>query len=401
MRKFFVACLLLAVTLVLIILQYGQNIAHYEVQQYGQNIAHIAIQQYGFSFQRSQKTVGYQKFKDGKITRRHQNPKDPDWYGASLGDYHMYAYSALYDNRNITGRPRVPHIVVLGLWQKTGGTIYCGFWNDTEILNVSAATLIISRYAGRPGPCSFKFIIHCPCPKLDRFPQFVSLDSNRQRLVSKHLLKVPVELPRVPEKKGEFVVCVNDRYHITKETVDEIQPRGIVEWVEMVRLLGADHIAVYNHSMTPEVAKVFHYYEKQGFVQIFSKSLLPIDQTLRKPDRVLGLNDCLYRHMHSYKIIIIDTDELIASYSVNNFQELLVEIALKANVDIDNSLFTFRNQRYFVDDPRVVPGPLVTQFAVRHTSAENPGERTKMIVDPNLCLVVNCHKCWHKQRNIN
>ena len=146
--------------------------------------------------------------------------------------------------------------------------------------------------------------------------------------------------------------------------------------------------------MTPDVAKIFHYYAKKRYVELFSKSLLPNDHEKTLPDSVVSMNDCLYRFMHSYhKMILIDTDEVIASYTASSFQQLLLDVASKTDMSLKNTLFTFRNQRYFDDDPRVVPGPLVTQFAVRHTDPEVPGKRPKMITDPNLCLAGGAHSC--------
>ena len=46
-----------------------------------------------------------------------------------------------------------------------------------------------------------------------------------------------------------------------------------VEFIEMYRILGADHFTFYDHSAGPEVKKILNYYEKIGLVTVMSWDL--------------------------------------------------------------------------------------------------------------------------------
>ena len=46
-----------------------------------------------------------------------------------------------------------------------------------------------------------------------------------------------------------------------------------VEFIEMYRLLGADHFYFYDHSPGPEIKRILQYYEEKGLVTLLSWNL--------------------------------------------------------------------------------------------------------------------------------
>ena len=337
-----------------------------------------------------------------------------DWHGVFLDDFKVYAYSAFYDSRYLQPRPPIPHVVVIGVWEnlKPNTTLYCALYRDSrsnappKIVQVSVMKDTISAYSSVTRNA---FVVHCPVEEEEeeeedvtgRFvvPSDVSLDINRTRLERGETFKVPVEIPEKPKEKKKFAICLKEVYDVFDFSVDPIEVNQLVEWVELNKLLGVDHIIVYNHSMGTEMSRVFRYYAEIGYVDVLSAGKLPSDKIPVKPARAVGLNDCLYRFMYFYdKMIDIDTDEFISSKTSYSYDHLFNTILQYRGVSRDNTSYVFRNQRYFIDDPNLkpVPGNLVTQYAVRHVTPELPRYRSKLIVDPHCCLMVSPHQCIHK-----
>ena len=104
-------------------------------------------------------------------------------------------------------------------------------------------------------------------------------------------------------------------------------------------------------------------------------------------ERDIGLNDCLYRNMYAFhKMVDIDTDEIIAGKQSFKLWPMLQEVAANKKEPMQNMLFTFRNERYFTDDPRqqtenTTHPSLLTQTLVYHMPPESPAKRPKPIVD--------------------
>lgn len=102
-------------------------------------------------------------------------------------------------------------------------------------------------------------MIACVLPQRykDQIPQSISL-VEKQCDNSTNNLRVIYEKP--PEKKG-FAVCVKglDFLH------EDLSVR-LVEWIELLNLLGADKVFFYELQVHPNISKVLKYYEQEGKV---------------------------------------------------------------------------------------------------------------------------------------
>ena len=335
---------------------------------------------------------------------RHQRG-GTEWYGAIIGNFRFYAYSAFYDDRLIPGRAQVPHVVIVGIFNTLIQEIHCGLWSGSKFLHLASNVSYYKTLNTRKDRMVKSVIVLCPIRPRNSIPNFVGVDHLKRRLMIKPLFRVPVEIPQKLEQKKDFMICMNRMYFSKNESVDPIQPINVVEWVELNKILGVEFIAVYNHSMEEKIAKVFRYYEAQGFVQIFTRRGTPGEKPNDKPANDVCNVDCIYRFMHAYhKMVNIDIDEIIASYTVDKLKDVLLEEARIQNVSYDKTVFEFANQRYFTDDPRVQPGLLKTQFATRHIGPEywrntTLLERSKTIVHPDVCFTVCPHRC--DKENVN
>jgi hypothetical protein len=232
-------------------------------------------------------------------------------------------------------------------------------------------------------------------------PKFVSLQKGSLTF-NKQAVKIPIEIPPKPTVKKKLLVCLKAIYIPPNNSLEEpLTYVPIVEWFELNKILGVDHITAYIHSISTEQARLFHFYVKQGFLDLLSAASPPG----WNPTKVLSIsrseniNDCLYRNMYAYhKIMIIDTDEFIVPQKEYSVWNMMVAVAKRLNVNLERTIFALRNQIYYTDDPRLQHSLLQTQFAIRHRDPEPVTVRAKMILDPNVCFFATSHRCSYVAR---
>jgi hypothetical protein len=79
-------------------------------------------------------------------------------------------------------------------------------------------------------------------------------------------------------KKNRFAVCVKGMYF----PHEDLSAR-MIEWVELLTILGAEKIFLYEFHVHPNVTKVLQYYVEEGKVDLTPLTLpsrLPSDKTL-------------------------------------------------------------------------------------------------------------------------
>jgi hypothetical protein len=168
---------------------------------------------------------------------------------------------------------------------------------------------------------------------------------------------------KVPEKdKKNFAVCVKglDFLH------DDLSVR-LVEWIELLNILGADKIFFYDLAIHPNISKVLNYYERRdmvettpltlpggqpnipGFMHMYLKSKV----THKRQNEIIPYNDCLYKNMYRYKYLaLLDTDEVIMPLTENSWKDLMEKMVIPDSLEILNesrASYNFRNV-YFLDD---------------------------------------------------
>jgi hypothetical protein len=166
---------------------------------------------------------------------------------------------------------------------------------------------------------------------------------------------------RPPQKKG-FAVCVKglDFLH------EDLSVR-LVEWIELLGLLGANKIFFYELAVHPNITKVLRHYEATGQVDVTPLTLpggQPNDPRIRhiylgkkvnhkRQNEVIPYNDCLYRNLYQYEYIaLLDIDEVIMPMKgTTSWKELMLAVDKKARQSRNDSRasYNFRNI-YFMDD---------------------------------------------------
>ncbi|KAK4872699.1 hypothetical protein RN001_014728 [Aquatica leii] len=158
-------------------------------------------------------------------------------------------------------------------------------------------------------------------------------------------------------EKQDFAICVKGMDFFL-EDISSV----LTEWIEMMTLLGAHKIFMYNLHVHPNVSKVLKYYEKQERVEIVPLSL-PAGQpnilfwqhiylenrvTHKFQGEIIPYNDCLYKHMYEYKyIVLVDVDEVIVPLNGSTWKDLLGYLHQKVGTDYD--AYNVRNLYFFTD----------------------------------------------------
>lgn len=201
-----------------------------------------------------------------------------------------------------------------------------------------------------------------------------SIQSQHRPLVEydcKETLPITNNLPvynQKPAVKEKFAVCVKglDFPH------EDVSVR-LVEWIELLNLLGAGKIFLYELDVHENISKVLHYYQKRGIVELSPLTLpgaqpnLPEYQhlylksklTAKRQNELIPYNDCLYRNLNSYQYLaLLDIDEIIMPLKHHNWFGLMqeVESLSLSEQNYSRASYNVRNV-YFFDD---LAGPLGT-----------------------------------------
>lgn len=189
-----------------------------------------------------------------------------------------------------------------------------------------------------------------------------------------------------PQHKKDFAVCVKglDFLH------EDVSIR-LIEWIELIHLLGADKIYFYQFQVHPNVSRMLQYYEQQGKVEVVQLSLpgtvpnspalrhlfLKKEAVQRRQLEVIPYNDCFYKHMYEYRyIVLLDTDEVIIP-SRGNWHDLL---KLLEEQDPTNNHFYYARNVYFLDN--LLPNNFYFQNVPRYMHMSQHVYRTENYTKP-------------------
>ncbi|XP_011647628.1 uncharacterized protein LOC105433852 [Pogonomyrmex barbatus] len=273
-------------------------------------------------------------------------------------------FGAFYDNRKLS---RIgPAIRIVGMIDRIEPTVktYCQVWYEGENEPKIVETLEY-KYIWYPKWGNYKqgiyqpYVIACRLPPqaYGKPPSSVSVVEKRCDTATNHLRVIYNK----PERKKDFAVCVKglDFLH------EDLSVR-LVEWIELISLLGADKIYFYELQVHPNVTKVLRHYQHLGMVHVTPLTLpggqpnVPAFQHMyltkktnhKRQNELIPYNDCLYKHMYEYEYIaLLDVDEVIMPVKDTTWQELMRRVLPKA-LQIRNETRASYNVRnvYFLDD---------------------------------------------------
>lgn len=330
----------------------------------------------------------------------------------SNGSFHLY--SAYYDVRKLS---RIgPAVRVLGMINRIEPTVHthCQLWFDDHRQPVIVKTMeykyIWYKKWGNYKQGIFQpYLIACQVPKSHRHvvPASVSLVERACDKATNNL-RVVYDRPAGP-KKG-FAVCVKGLDFL----YEDLSVR-LVEWIELLRRLGADKIFFYQLQVHPNISKVLAYYEARGAVHVTPLTLpggqpnVPGFQHLyltkkvnhKRQNELIPYNDCLYRNLYTYEYIaLLDVDEVIMPIRVDTWRELMNTVVAKARA-VRNETRASYNVRnvYFLDDLihthgwfKTIPRYMhMLQHVYRSKNYTKPNQYVKCFHNPERALTLHNH----------
>jgi len=346
------------------------------------------------------------------------------WQETDTSNGTFYLYGAYLDVRknNRLG----PTVRILGMINRLEPTVktYCQFWfNGTRepiISKVLEYKYIWYRKWGNYKPGIFQpYMLACQLPKShwEQVPLSVSVVENVCDTATNNLRVIYNKLPEGKTKKHNFAVCVKGLDFPT----EDLSVR-LIEWFELLHLLGANKIFLYNLEVHPNVTKVLDYYENKGYVDVTPISLpgyqpnMQILQHLylksktnnKRQNELIPYNDCLYRNMYQYEYIaLLDIDEVIMPIAEDNWSDLMKKVkklALKVKNE-DRASYNFRNV-YFLDEmleAHTKSGSLpfglkdipeymhMARHVYRSANYTKPGQYVKCFHNPEKALILHNH----------
>ncbi|XP_071090097.1 beta-1,4-galactosyltransferase galt-1-like [Haliotis cracherodii] len=155
------------------------------------------------------------------------------------------------------------------------------------------------------------WILSCQVPKCyvdkGRQPCVVSVSLSPKESSTNSVEMSILTTERSPqETQVDFAVCVPPLF-------GKIRKDQIVQFVELTRMLGANHFMFYVHDVKPNVKEVLKHYESLGIATI-RKWAVPSKNPMSiwYHGQSLAINDCLYRHMANVQYLVFnDVDEFL------------------------------------------------------------------------------------------
>ncbi|KAF0314567.1 hypothetical protein FJT64_015008 [Amphibalanus amphitrite] len=206
-------------------------------------------------------------------------------------------------------------------------------------------------------------------------------------------------------RRNGFAVCVKGL-----QLGDEWAGR-LVEWVELLRLIGADAFVFYRYDTGPEVSKVLEHYETQGVATVVNATL-PGFQPNYPPARrrylraavwqkrrfeLVHYNDCLYRSLYRYRFVVpLDVDEVLVPRQYRTWAELIEHLEVNPHLLQRFASLSVRHV-YFFDNLTQTPDPGLPEHfhALRHTersaNISGRGFSSKAFVSTRGALTVFNH----------
>jgi len=264
------------------------------------------------------------------------------WQIFSTTNETVFLYGAYYDVRKRCSVCPVVRLLAATDRPLVTGKTYCQIWFADSREPVIVESLSYFRIMTNDLPLN-PYLITCPIPPDcgNRVPMFVSL-VERMCEVASNSLRIIFDKPGNASRKRGFAVCVKmlDYLH------EDLSPR-LIEWIELVRLLGADKIHFYTLFVHENMTKVLKYYQQRGLVELTPTTLVgeevnaPYFQHLfltnltwqeKWINEVIQVNDCFYKNMYKYDYITpFDTDEVIVPNEEFNWTSLMKTVLKKTS----------------------------------------------------------------------
>jgi len=198
--------------------------------------------------------------------------------------------------------------------------------------------ILSTKFTGRLPPCSVVVTQNLSSDDQVRLPVFrtnidepLTVEEEKDSWMSgvsllRELTRAKAADIQKKKRPGNFAVCVPPLY-------GTLMPATLVQFVELTRLLGAEHFVFYVGSVSETVRQVLDAYEADDVLTTIPWVLpAAAAHSVWNNAQLLAVNDCLYRTSHAFQHVAFnDVDEFIVPHSAMNWSLMLAE--LTAGVD--------------------------------------------------------------------
>ncbi|XP_034180995.2 uncharacterized protein LOC117604715 [Osmia lignaria lignaria] len=323
-------------------------------------------------------------------------------------------FGAFYDRRKLS---RIgPAIRIVGMIDRIEPTVktHCQLWYDGErepkiVETLEYKYIWYSKWGNYKQGIYQPYVIACKIPQshwLKGPPASVSMVEKPCDTATNNLRVIYNK----PERKKDFAVCVKglDFLH------EDLSVR-LVEWIELITLLGADKIFFYQLQVHPNVTKILDHYQRLGKVHVTPLTLpggqpnVPAFQHMyltkktnhKRQNELIPYNDCLYKHMYEYEYIaLLDVDEVIMPVQDDTWQQLMKRVLAKAfkirnetraSYNVRNVYFLddlLHSHGYFKDIPKYMH---MLQHVYRSKNFTKPNQYIKCFHNPERVVTLHNH----------
>ncbi|XP_046565718.1 beta-1,4-galactosyltransferase galt-1-like [Haliotis rubra] len=223
-------------------------------------------------------------------------------------------YSAYYDAREDI--PYIRIIASVARHAKNSTLLWCHFDPEGVDTNISLVTQVTYyQMCENHNRDIGGWIISCQVPRWyvdkGRSPCAVSVSlSPTESITNSAQMSILTTEKSAQEAQVDFAVCVPPLF-------GKIRKDEIVQFVELTRLLGANHFVFYVYDVKPDVKEVLKYYESMGIATILKWAIPSRNvRSIWYYGQSLAINDCLYRHMATVQYLIFnDVDEFLIPHA--------------------------------------------------------------------------------------
>ena len=213
-------------------------------------------------------------------------------------------------------------------------------------------------------------------------------------------LRLRKPLPEGSTREG-FAVCVKGLFY-PKDISSHL-----VQWIEMISLLGAKHIRFYHYHVHPKTRKTLRFYEKFRHVSLqkltlppreypqglgFLKNFLTTRTWQKRRLELVPYNDCYYRLRNKYEyVVLLDIDEIIVPRDpdATTWTEVVERIRETEEDAIDKyASFAFTNAYFFRESGTPMD---ILQQTERSANLSRPGFAVKSFFTSEGSLAVFNH----------
>lgn len=204
----------------------------------------------------------------------------------------------------------------------------------------------------------------------------------------------------------DFTLCISGLYGGYNNVLQFVQT------IETYKLLGVEHVVIYNTSCGPDLEKALRSYEEDGILEIIP---WPIHHFLEPSKgwnyelhsgevhyygQQATINDCIHRNRQRSKYVILtDADEIIMPYQHSTLNQLMTELqqnyphvvafifwahVFSKEVNSGTEKFDFSQWKH-------VPGLNILRHIYREPLKWWVNNNSKMIVDPRKVMQASVH----------